>query len=336
MDGYIKGITGIIPYTDKSVDIPLNGKHLIITGGNGSGKTSLLRKVYEKTVLFIVHKKQADLPKVKEQLRQYTQILAGLEKGSSQYDFFTRSVKDLQETIEKTEMGIQPVIPNNSDFSSKYDDRQAVALYFADHRLAYIAEAKTAQGLQSEIEENQKAAYNQKVGSNLEQHLLNLRARRSFAITEDNNLALAETIDAWFKEFEKNLQYLFEDDSAALHFDSNNNKFSIRQRNKPPCTFQTLSAGYGAIFDIYAELLMRTEYFKAAPAALEGAVFIDEIDLHLHVSLQRLILPFFTELFPNVQFIVTAHSPFVRMSTQDTIIYDLDKNEIVNESFDNR
>ena len=39
MAGYIERITGTIPHTNKSVDIPLEGKSLIITGGNGSGKT---------------------------------------------------------------------------------------------------------------------------------------------------------------------------------------------------------------------------------------------------------------------------------------------------------
>ena len=69
---------------------------------------------------------------------------------------------------------------------------------------------------------------------------------------------------------------------------------------------------------------MRTKYFSVSPLTLEGA-FIDEIDSHLHVSLQRLILPFFTESFPNVQFIVTTHSPFVLMSTKDSVVYDLGK-----------
>jgi ABC-type uncharacterized transport system fused permease/ATPase subunit len=41
MAGYIERITGTIPHTNKSVDIPLDGKSLFITGANGSGKTSL-------------------------------------------------------------------------------------------------------------------------------------------------------------------------------------------------------------------------------------------------------------------------------------------------------
>jgi predicted ATP-binding protein involved in virulence len=76
---------------------------------------------------------------------------------------------------------------------------------------------------------------------------------------------------------------------------------------------------------------MRTEYFKVSPRDLTGTVFIDEIDTHLHVSLQRLILPFFTESFPQLQFIVTTHSPFVLMSTPETVIYDLGKNEQIND-----
>ena len=120
---------------------------------------------------------------------------------------------------------------------------------------------------------------------------------------------------------------MFEDNSTKLLFDSNDNKFTIQQDGKPPYTFQSLSAGYRAIFDIYADLLMRTKYFSISQLELEGIVFIDEIDSHLHISLQRLILPFFTESFPIVQFIVTTHSPFVLLSTKDILVYDLGKDE---------
>jgi predicted ATP-binding protein involved in virulence len=67
------------------------------------------------------------------------------------------------------------------------------------------------------------------------------------------------------------------------------------------------------------------EYSSISPTELEGVVFIDEIDSHLHISLQRLILPFFIESFPKVQFIVTTHSPFVLMSAKDILVYDLGK-----------
>lgn len=42
---------------------------------------------------------------------------------------------------------------------------------------------------------------------------------------------------------------------------------------------------------------------------IRGAVIVDEIDAHLHSALQKEALPKLIKLFPNVQFIVTSHSP---------------------------
>jgi hypothetical protein len=43
----------------------------------------------------------------------------------------------------------------------------------------------------------------------------------------------------------------------------------------------------------------------------QGIVVIDEIDAHLHPVWQQRVLQVFRETFPNVQFIVTAHTPLV-------------------------
>lgn len=45
-----------------------------------------------------------------------------------------------------------------------------------------------------------------------------------------------------------------------------------------------------------------------------GVVLIDEADAHFHVAWQQRIGPWFTEHFPNLQFIVTTHSPFLCQS----------------------
>lgn len=47
-----------------------------------------------------------------------------------------------------------------------------------------------------------------------------------------------------------------------------------------------------------------------------GIVLIDEIELHLHPQWQREILPSLMEIFPNLQFIVTTHSPQVITSVE--------------------
>ncbi len=59
---------------------------------------------------------------------------------------------------------------------------------------------------------------------------------------------------------------------------------------------------------------------------IPGIVLIDEVDLHLHPSWQRTILPSLEQTFPNIQFIVTTHSPFVVQSAigRNVIILDFD------------
>jgi hypothetical protein len=47
------------------------------------------------------------------------------------------------------------------------------------------------------------------------------------------------------------------------------------------------------------------------PTELSGLVLIDEIDLHLHPSWQRTVVPHLAAAFPRLQFILTSHSPIV-------------------------
>lgn len=40
-------------------------------------------------------------------------------------------------------------------------------------------------------------------------------------------------------------------------------------------------------------------------------------------------MPLLTTVFPNIQFIVTAHSPFILNSLENVVIYDLEKRLLV-------
>ena len=57
----------------------------------------------------------------------------------------------------------------------------------------------------------------------------------------------------------------------------------------------------------------------------EGIVLIDEIDLHLHPTWQKMILNKLCEVFPNCQFIVSTHSPIVLAELQNGKIFELSK-----------
>lgn len=62
------------------------------------------------------------------------------------------------------------------------------------------------------------------------------------------------------------------------------------------------------------------------PTSIAGIVLIDEIDLHLHASLQRDLVPALRKALPNVQFIATTHSPLVLSSfdRRELVILDRD------------
>lgn len=59
----------------------------------------------------------------------------------------------------------------------------------------------------------------------------------------------------------------------------------------------------------------------------EGIVLIDEVDLHLHPSWEATVMPKLHEVFPNIQFIVSAHSPLVA-SHFDGQVYGVDKGNV--------
>ena len=78
-------------------------------------------------------------------------------------------------------------------------------------------------------------------------------------------------------------------------------------------SLDALSTGQSALFNMFATIIRYADSDDINKSiALEnitGIVVIDEIDLHLHTSLQRKILPSLLKLFPKVQFIISTHAP---------------------------
>lgn len=61
------------------------------------------------------------------------------------------------------------------------------------------------------------------------------------------------------------------------------------------------------------------------PLKMPAIVLIDEIDLHLHPAWQRKMIGHLSNIFPNVQFIVTAHSPLIIQSAKEINLIMLKK-----------
>lgn len=63
------------------------------------------------------------------------------------------------------------------------------------------------------------------------------------------------------------------------------------------------------------------------PLCESGVALIDEIELHLHPAWQKTVLPRLLQTFPNVQFVVTTHSPLV-VAQLNSLLYGNERGDI--------
>lgn len=326
---YLMNISGEIPHAGlNNINIPLNGRNLIITGKNGSGKTSFLNKLNEKLSLHF-SKEIQKYQQHESNLKYYKQQITNNPVGSYQYSEAQRGIEYTLKEINKISKSLKLDFENEFELLSFYDDFKAIYKSFEAMRKSDIQHVTSSTSIQVEKDQARNNIFNN-LGKKLEQHLVNIRVNKAFAF-EKNDQDRFNILEEWFKQFDIQLKFLFENDTAKLIFNDQNFKFKV-QLNEREFEFQNLSSGYQAIFDIFADLLVRSEFFEISPLELRGIVLIDEIDAHLHISLQKKILPFFTKLFPQIQFIVSTHSPFVITSTDNgTVVYDISSGEFFEE-----
>lgn len=82
----------------------------------------------------------------------------------------------------------------------------------------------------------------------------------------------------------------------------------------------SLSDGYRSVLALAGDLVWRLiQSFpdSSDPLKEEGVVLIDELDIHLHPIWQRDIAGWLREQFPNLQFIVSTHSPLIAVGAGD-------------------
>lgn len=293
-----------------SIDLDENKRtHLILTGQNGSGKTTLLREmnVFLERMIgghFITLKSyQESILRLKKQLKS-EEILGlssnrkNIEAEIERFELLIRGISQVHLHVKSLDM-LQASAANGGFIAAYFDAKRATQL-------------TVPTGI-NKVELKSKYNSNEKANKSFIQYIVNLKAERSFA-RDDDEMGEVERIDHWFENLERHLGYIFNDNSIRLEFDRKAYNFNIVSDNKNPYTLSELSDGQSAILHIMTELLLRMEAKSFGSYKTQGIAFIDEIETHLHVDLQKKILPFLVDFFPNIQFIVTTHSPFVLSS----------------------
>jgi hypothetical protein len=102
----------------------------------------------------------------------------------------------------------------------------------------------------------------------------------------------------------------------TLHFagvDPSTNEVSVRT-DDGVVPLDWVSQGTASLIGWVGYLLQRQSEVAKDPTSLRhepALILIDEVDAHMHPLWQRLLVEQMKSLFPNVQFIVTSHSPLI-------------------------
>lgn len=208
---------------------------------------------------------------------------------------------------------------------NSYNAWNFIIAFYQAARKPIISEPKSP----TKPELTEKTASRKVLTDQLLNFLSDLKIQEALARNE-NQYADADKIRTWFDNFEAILRSFFDDPQLELSFNYRDYTFHIASQGKS-FKFTELSDGFSAVIDIVADLILKMQEKDTLVMDYQkrGIVLIDEIETHLHLQLQKTVLPLLTELFPNIQFIVTTHSPFVLSSLPNATVFDMEHRETI-------
>ena len=299
-------------------------QHLLLTGKNGSGKTSLLLEI-EKFLRAINDEKLSQV------FDQYPTWINEAKKkvlsASSDSEKYAAD-KDLKQCLgflKKYSDGVQINLNQYEGLEMMYHNGKFITAYFPSERKAQFMRPN---GVENITLEN-TYGIDESAGDILLKYMVHLKTQQAYARNEGDQTT-ANQIQKWFDRFDSALQILLDEESIHIEYDYKKYDFKIRQNGREPFSFNELSDGYSSVIYIVSDLILRMDKNwlledKISEYGYQGIVLIDELETHLHIELQKKIFPFLTKFFPKIQFIVTTHSPYILNSISNAKAYDLER-----------
>lgn len=331
MTNYIKSINikKLLRFRDLRISVSNDDtlRHLIITGANGSGKTSLLKAILSSWNA-MAKDSQMQFVGLDETIEE-TKKRMKLWEAKKDDKHLSQDSSNLKHQQSLYEQIYGQVVVEGPDYTKLWNDvRQGnfILACYSDFRQPKFVEIKNP--------EKPNLSYKNIDDSKVDQFLCfmaDLKIQQALAKNEGLTNDAAQ-IEEWFTSFEAVLKKIFNDSSLQLKFNYKDYSFLISNNGKE-FKFTQLSAGYAAALDIVVDLMLKMQQVNNLRRVYDmpGIVLIDEIETHLHLQLQKQILPILTSLFPQIQFIVTSHSPFVLNSLKNVTVFDLEHQEAIED-----
>lgn len=311
----------------SDIVIPLNAEkrqHLMITGKNGSGKTSLLLAL-QKYLQAINDGKLTTLKGT--YIPELQKAENGLKAAKTENEKF--SINEQRElylkVINNYRDGIELSFSDESALDFLYKQGDFITAFFPANRKTQIVRAHGVENIQLD----NTYGIHSTPGALLHKYMVHLKTQQAYARNEGDT-ENTDRLQKWFDRFVGALRILLDDSSLTLEYDYKKYDFKIHEKGRNPFGLDELSDGYSSVIHIISDLILRMEQNWLLSSSLseydiEGIVLIDELETHLHIELQKKILPFLTSFFPRIQFIVTTHSPYILNSVSDATAYDLER-----------
>lgn len=323
-------VTGHPYIKDVAIDCQGEKQHIIITGKNGSGKSTFLDEVKRRVSI--------QFNEIRKVIRSRSDINSIRQRYANALSQYNSSTEPL--TKKSLHTKVQSRLASVNRYTTfcdlSFNNRTAIDLLQGNAAVQAFFNAKRTTTLEDvsaiSATDIEPQAIDKPLSPNFKQHLVNSRSQLSFAKDEGDQQDI-DNLSHWFKQLDLFMSDIF-DCEIKLTFDRKALDYKIESDDGRLLDFNQLSEGYGAIINIVSEIIMRMEAIENGNFTLPGIVLIDEVETHLHVSLQKKILPLLTRFFPNIQFIVTTHSPFVLTSLDDAIVFDMDSNSQINAKED--
>tara|TARA_R110002073_G_scaffold46462_1_gene126771 strand:+ start:141 stop:1631 length:1491 start_codon:yes stop_codon:yes gene_type:complete len=202
--------------------------------------------------------------------------------------------------------------------------------------------------------ENEKRASSAKLDENQDESALikSLKSKFEYPIGEGGKTLTEDELDPFmlnfitefrinfFSQLNKVDDRLLSSVRKSIEFFTSFENVHIRRQGTPTMIVEKdgeeldvnqLSQGEKSLLALVGDIARRLAILNPSldnPLEGEGVVMIDEVDLHLHPKWQHDLIDKFVKTFPNVQFILTTHSPHVISDRPDILVYALDDGEL--------
>jgi predicted ATP-binding protein involved in virulence len=347
-------VKNIGPYQEQLFDFSIQEGHPdihILTGANGTGKTTLLHALASAFDYFEVDHKEHLSNNFYKMAKSYAHVI--IQSQNKILDkivcFGCKNCRNIHQNFDKTITNNPTVSKSGNSYKREPNHKEFINYKTAilskdisNRKFKFAAFAYSGyRFLKTEnivFDDSQKFnplhlalefVKEKDTAFRLSNWIVSRYSKAAIEETSGNK-ELAQKYREALNLFIKSINDLT-DNEYSIKIETNPWKVGITYCGKV-LEFDVLPDGLRSILSWLGDLLMRLDEIpwedKSIPITHQNIIlFLDEIEVHLHPTWQYKILPLVKNLLPNAQIFVSTHSPFIINSIDNAKVYILENKD---------